>query len=210
MTDALMDDEFDEFIPPWLQKYLETLSDQERERFLLEYRAGIQTLLEQLDASPMNQVADGTERGKFSARIPGTNKFINLRSSLKTVVIYGGPLVLATAIAAPLVGVLGITVGAKVTFSTVASASGALYNAFASLAPMEMDTYLAVAAAIERNKNRILENSGASVAQVMESFKRDKQLLRPDDPEAMLKSLVEKKVLTFDTASGVPQYFLAF
>jgi hypothetical protein len=210
MPDTLKDDELTEFIPPWLQKYLQELGGDERDRFLVAYRAGIRELLQRLEASPMNQVADGTERGKYSARIPGTNKFVNLRSSLWTAVKYGGPLLLASAIAAPLVGLLGITVGAKVTLTTVGSAGAALYDAFASLNPIEMDTYLAVGAAIERNKNKILENSGADLAQILQSFKLDKQLSKPHDTEAMLKNLVDKKVLSLDATTGVPQYFLAF
>jgi hypothetical protein len=199
-----------EFVPPWLEKYLQNLNSGERERFLREYSEGVRELLKQLEASPMNQIPDGKERGKFSARIPGTNTFVNLKSTLITAVKYGGPLLLATALAAPLVGLLGITVGAPLTIATVGSAGAALYGAFAKLNPIEMDTYLAVGAAIERNKNRVLENSGASVKQVLESFGIDEQLSEPDSPEAVLKSLVEKKVLSYDASSGVSQYYLAF
>jgi hypothetical protein len=210
MLDTSIADDLKEFIPPWLQKYLEGLSSDERDRFLLAYHSGMRELLELLAASPMNQGADGTERGKSSARIPGTNKFVNLKSSLWTAAKYGGPLLLASTIAAPLFGLLGITVAAQVTLTTIGSASAALYDAFASLNPIEMDTYLAVAAAIERNKNKVLENTGASLPQILQSFKLDKQLSKPHDPEAMLKNLVDKKVLAHDASTGVSQYFLAF
>ena len=210
MSETSKSDDLNEFIPPWLQKYLQGLSNDEREHFLVEYRAGLRELLRRLEDSPMNRWTDATERGKFSARIPGTNKFVNLNSALWTAAKYGGPLLLATAFFAPLVGVLGITVGAKMTLTTVGSAGAALYQAFASLNPIEMDTYVAVAAAIERNKNKVLENTGASLEQILRSFKLDKHLSKPHDPEAMLKNLVDKKVLAHDATSGVEQYFLAF
>jgi hypothetical protein len=209
MADKL-DDELAVPFPRWLQTYLQGLGSDDRDQFLVAYRTGIREILERLEASPLNQVRDGTERGHFSVRIPGTNKFINLKSSLWTFVKYGGPLLLTTALAAPLVGLLGITVGAPVTISTIGSAVAALYNAFASLNLIEMDTYLAVAAAIERNKNQTLTNTGVSLPQILKSFKLDKQLSKPHDPEAMLKNLVDKKVLTYDAATGVAQYFLAF
>ena len=117
---------------------------------------------------------------------------------------------LASTIAAPLLAAVGVTLAGTVSLGTAGSAVAALYGTFARLNSVEMDTYLAVAAAIERNKMRILGNSGASVAQVMQSFERDKELMRPDDPAAVLKDLVDKKVLTQDASTGLSQYFLAF
>jgi hypothetical protein len=210
MTTTPGDDDLKPFIPPWLRAYLDKLSEEQRQKFLTEYAGAIRSLIQRLAASPVNEGPDDLQRGKFSARIPGTNKFLNLKSSLWTALKYGAPLALAASLAPPLLAVLGIAVGSHVTLATVAGAGKALYDAFASLNPMEMDTYSAVAAAIERNKNKTLENSGASLPQIMESFQLDKQLLRPQDPEAMLKNLVDKKVLTQDASSGVSQYFLAF
>ncbi len=210
MTDAPRIAKLDEFIPPWFEKDLAHLHDAARKQFLTEYESAIEQLAAKLEALPMNQVSDGTERGKSSVRIAGTNKFINLKSTLWTVVKYGGPVVLASTIAAPLLAAVGITVAGTVSLGTAGSAVAALFGTVANLNSVEMDTYLAVAAAIERNKMRILSNSGASVAQVMESFGREKELLRPDDPQAVLKDLVEKKVLTQDASTGLSEYFLAF
>jgi hypothetical protein len=210
MTDAQKIGDIHDFIPPWIEKDLEKLDEGARKQFLARYEAAIQELAEKLESSPLNQGGDGTERGKLSARIPGTSKFFNLKSGLWTLVKYGGPLVLAGTIAAPLLAAVGVTVGGTVTLSTAGSAIAAVYDAFASLNPVEMDVYLAVAAAIERNKTTILVNRGATVEQVMKSFERDKQLMRPDDPSAVLKQLVEKKVLTYDASTGAAEYFLAF
>jgi hypothetical protein len=210
MTDAPRIADLNEFMPPWFQEDLKHLDENSRKRFLAEYEAAIEQLAAKLESLPINKVSDGTERGKSSVRIPGSNKFINLKSTLWTLVKYGGPLVLASTIAAPLLAAVGITLAGTVSLGTAGSAVAALYGTFASLNSVEMDTYLAVAAAIERNKMRILGNSGASLAQVMQSFERDKELMRPDDPEAVLKDLVDKKVLTQDASTGLSQYFLAF
>lgn len=203
--------ELNDFLPDWLQKHLETLPSTEREQFLAEYRTGIQDLLNKLESLPLNQVPDGTERGQFSARIPGTNIFIHLKSSLWTAAKYGGPLLLASSLAAPLVGALGITVAAPKIISTVGSAVAALYQAFAKLKAIEMDTYLAVAATIERNENQRFKPHGASLPQILATFKREKKNLeKPNDLEAMLNSLVEKKVLTRKVDTGTERYYLAF
>jgi hypothetical protein len=210
MTETAKIPNIHDFVPPWLEKDLEKLDDGARKQFLARYESTIQELVEKLESSPLNHGDDGTERGKLSARIPGTTKFFNLKSGLWTLVKCGGPLLLAGTIAAPLLAAVGVTLGGTVTLLTAGSAVAALYDAFASLNPVEMDIYLAVVAAIERNKTTILVNRGASVEQVVESFRRDKQLMRPDDPGAVLKQLVEKKVLTYDASTGLPEYFLAF
>jgi hypothetical protein len=76
-----------------------------------------------------------------------------------------------------------------------ASAAALLYKTFAKLQPMELDSYQAVAAAIERNKNRVLANSGASLEEVRESFRLNGDLLPPKSLGAMLDQLVNKGVL---------------
>jgi len=211
MTDTPKIGDIHDFIPAWLEKDLEEKLDEgARKQFLARYEFAMQELAQKLESSPVNQGDDGTGRGKLSARIPGTSKLFNLKSGLWTLVKYGGPLVLAATIAAPLLAAVGLTVGGPVTLSTAASAAAALYEAFASLNSVEMDVYLAVAAAIDHNKTTILINRGATVEQVMESFRRDKQLMPPHDPEAVLKQLVEKKVLSYDASTGAPEYFLAF
>lgn len=205
------DQEYDDFLPDWLQNQLDTLPSTEREQFLAEYRNGIQDLLKKLGSLPLNQVPDGTERGQFSARIPGTKAFINLKSSLWTLAKYGGPLLLASSLAAPLVGALGITVAAPKIISAVGSAFAALYQAAEKLEAIEMDTYLAVAATIERNENQRFKPHGASLPQILATFEREKKNLeKPNDLEAMLGSLVEKKVLNRKVDTGTERYYLAF
>lgn len=210
MTDRQKIGDIHEFMPPWLEKDLERLDECGQKKFLADYESALQELGEKLQSSPLNQSDDGTERGKLSVRIPGTTALFNLKSGLWTLVKYAGPLVLAGTIAAPLLAAVGVTVGGTVSLSTAGSAVAALYGAFARLNPVEMDTYLAVAAAIERNKTTILINRGASLEQVVESFRRDRQLMRPDDPAAVLKELVEKKVLSYDASTGLAEYFLTF
>jgi hypothetical protein len=210
MTETPRIGDIHEFMPLWFEEDLKHLDETARKQFLSEYESAIQELAEKLESSRLNQGADGTERGTLSVRIPGTTKFVNLKSTLWTLVKYGGPVVLASTVAAPLLAAVGVTVAGTISLSTAGSAVAALFGTFANLNSVEMDTYLAVAAAIERNKMRILGNSGASVAQVMESFQLDKNLMRPDDPQAVLKDLVEKKVLTQDASTGLSQYFLAF
>jgi len=78
------------------------------------------------------------------------------------------------------------------------------------LEPMELDTYEAVAAGIERNRKRVLANSGASIEDVRKSFDLNGDLFPPKDLAAMLNQLVEKKVLERKVEGGVEQFFLAF
>ncbi len=201
----------DDFLPTWLQGYLENLPTLERERFLAEYDAGIQDLLKQLEEVPLNKVQDGTERGNYSVKIPGTNIFINLKSSLWTLAKYGGPLLLASSLAGPLLGPLGITFATPKILSTVGSAVAALYQAVTELNATEMDTYLAVAATIEHNKIQRFDPAGASLPQILDSFDRNKHsLTQPRDLKAMLSSLVEKKVLARNVETGTERFYLAF
>jgi hypothetical protein len=205
------DDELEQFIPLWLRNYLSTLGKAERDRFLSQYREAVLQMLEQLEKLPMNQLHDGTERGKFSTRIPGTNSFVNLKEAVWTTAKYGGPLLLASAFAAPLLAVAGITVAAAhITLGTGASAGFALYEAFSRLNEDELDVYKAVAAAIERNKNRVLENEGADFKQVEHSYTLDKDLVPPLDLPAMLEQLEKKKVIESKVIGTVKQYFLSF
>ena len=201
----------DDFLPNWLKDDpdLAKLDANQRKQFLAQYESAIRELLEKFDSSRLNQTAGGT-RGRLSVRIPGTNSFFNLTSGLWTLAKYGGPVVLAATVAAPLLAAIGISVAGTVTLSTAGSAVAALYNAFANLNSLEMDTYLAVVAAIDRHKMKILTNRGATLDQVMESFDREEDLMRPQDVNAVLKGLVDKKVLKHDPSTGVSEYFLAF
>jgi hypothetical protein len=201
-----------DFLPSWLQDYLRNLPSSERERFLAEFDAGVQELLKSLAILPLNQVPDGTERGKLSLRIPGTTRtFINLKLSLWAFAKYGGPLLLASSLAAPLVGSLGIAIAAPQILSTIGSAAAALYQAVAKLNAIEMDTYLAVAAAIDRNNNQGVKPASASLEQILKSFRLDKKNLeKPHDLAAMLSGLVAKHVLVNDVSTGTDRYSLAF
>jgi hypothetical protein len=163
--------DINQFISPWLQEDLKKLDSNARKEFLVQYESAIQELLEKFEKSPMNQGATGQR--KCSVRIGGT-KFLNVKSTLLTLVNYGVPLVLAGTIAAPLLAAVGITVAGTVSLTTAGSAVAASYGTCASLNSVEMDTYLAVAAAIEQKKMTLLVNSGATVN--VDSFKRDKQL----------------------------------
>jgi hypothetical protein len=204
-------DELHKFIPPWLKSYLDRLGEADRKKFLQDYEAALEGTLHKLSELPANQFDDGTERGKFSVRIAGTKTFVNLKSAIWTSAKYAGPLVLASVFAPPLLGVLGISVAsAHVTVGGGASAGYALYQAFSRLDDFEMDTYKAVAAAIERNKNRVLENEGATEAQIMKSFGNDPDLMPPSNPRATLDQLEKKKVIEKKVIGGVEQYFLAF
>ncbi len=205
-------DELQQFIPPWLQSYLAGLTEADRKKFLQDYEAAIEEILQKLSELPANQFADGTERGNFSVHIPGTNKFVNLKSAIWTSAKYAGPLVLAGVLAPPLLGVLGISVAsAHLTVGGGASAGYALYQAFSQLDDFEMDTYKAVAAAIERNKNRVLENEGASEDQIKASFGLDRDLMMPfSGLPTTLAQLEKKKVIESKVIAGVNQYFLSF
>ena len=204
-------DELQQFIPSWLQSYLAGLSEADRKKFIQNYESALEEMLLKLSELPANRFADGTEQGKFSVHIPGTNKFVNLKSAIWTSAKYAGPLVLAGVLAPPLLGVLGISAAsAHLTVGGGASAGYALYQAFSQVDDFEMDTYRAVAAAIERNKNRILENEGASEAQVRESFGLDRDLMPPSNLPATLEQLEKKKVIEKKVVGGVEQYFLAF
>jgi hypothetical protein len=136
---------------------------------------------------------------------------VNLKEAVWTTAKYGGPLLLASAFAAPLLAVAGITVAAAhITLGTGASAGFALYEAFSRLNEDELDVYKAVAAAIERNKNRVLENEGADFKQVEHSYTLDKDLVPPLDLPAMLEQLEKKKVIESKVIGTVKQYFLSF
>jgi hypothetical protein len=205
-------DEFQRFIPPWLHRYLAGFSEADRGKFLIDYESALEAMLQKLSELPSNQFADGTERGKFSVHIPGTNKFVNLKSAIWTSAKYAAPLVLAGILAPPLLGVLGISAAsAHLTVGGGASAGYALYQAFSSLDDFEMDTYDALAAAIERNKNRVLENEGASEDQIKASFGLDHDLMMPASGlPAILAQLEKKKVIERKVIGGVEQYFLSF
>ena len=206
----MADDAFEQFIPSWLKNYLGKLSEKDREEFLTKYRESVKQMFEQLEKLPLNKLQDGTERGKFSARIPGTNNFVNVKEVVWTTAKYGGPLLLASAIAAPLLAVVGITVSAHLTLTTGASAGLALYESFSRLNQDELEVYQAVAAAIERNKNRVLENEGADIKQIEHSYTLNRDLVPPRDLPAMLEQLEKKKVIESKVIGTVKQYFLSF
>jgi hypothetical protein len=200
-----------EFIPEWLNEQLAKLDTNKRKQFLEQYESAVKELLDKLESSPMNKVDDGTGRGKLSAVIPGTNISFNIKSGLWTLAVYGAPLVLAGTVAAPLLATVGITLAGTIGFSSAAAAIKALNDAFATLNPMQKDTYLAVVAAIDRNKMKALtDTGGATVEQVVMSFKHDKDLMQPHDPKAVLDELAQKKVLTRTAAGGGWVYSPAF
>jgi len=206
------ENDLQDFLPPWLEQYLGKMDAQQRAQFLLQYGDAVQQMLSKLEDLPFNQVQDGSERGTFNVRIPGSdNKFVNLKELIMATAKYGGPLLLASAFAAPLLALVGIKVAAAhLTLSTGSSAGFALFEAFSRLNEDEMEVYQAVAAAIERNKNKVLGNQGASIKDVEESYRLDPKLLPQGDLPGMLKQLEKKKVIKGEMVGGILQYFLSF
>jgi hypothetical protein len=200
---------FIEFVPPWLESYLCGLQEAERDEFLLKYEEAFLETLQSLEELPLNAFRDGSEAGHYSIRIGKSGVFVNLRSALWTATKYAGPVAVAAIVSPALLAALGIAIP-HLTAAATASSAALLYQAFAKLQPMELDTYEAVAAAIERNRNRMLGNSGASIDEVRRSFDLNGDLFPPKDLAAMLNQLVEKKVLDRKVLGGVEQFFLAF
>jgi hypothetical protein len=202
----------EDFIPDWLQGYLNTLADDERKDFLSKYEDVVHQTLGQLQSVPLNKYSDGTEEGHLLVRLGKSNVFVNVKKSVWTTAKYAGPLILAVAVSPALLAYLGITAAMMphLTVGATASAIAALCGAFEKLSPSELDTYQAVAAAIQRNRNRVLGNAGADIREIRESFKLDRDLFPPNDLESMLNQLVTKQVLKKDVATGVEQIFLAF
>src|SRR6185312_5150095 len=141
------ENDLQDFLPPWLEQYLEKMDAQQRAQFLLQYGDAVQQMLSKLEGLPFNQVQDGSGRGTFNVRIPGSdNKFVNLKELIMATAKYGGPLLLASAFAAPLLALVGIKVAAAhLTLSTGSSAGFALFEAFSRLNEDEMEVYQAVA-----------------------------------------------------------------
>jgi hypothetical protein len=202
-------DHFLQFFPPWLKKYLGELGEAERNEFLVKYEDAFHQSVQSLTPLLLNSFEDGTGPGHYTIRIGDSDLFVNLNSAFWVTVKYVGPVILAAAVAPALLIHLGIT-APHLTAAGGASAAALLYKAFAKLQPMELDSYQAVAAAFERNKNRVLGNSGASVDEVRESFRLDGNLFPPQNLEAMLDQLVNKGVLEKKVLGGVEQFFPAF
>jgi uncharacterized protein YpuA (DUF1002 family) len=203
--------DMDEFFPDWLKEQLARVDDQHRKQFLENYESAVKELLKNLESLPMNEVDDGTGRGKLQAIIPGTNISFNIRSSLWTLAVYGATLVLAGTVAAPVLATVGVTLSGTIALSSVVTAIKAVKDAFAKLNSVEMDIYNAVLAAIDRNRMKVLRSTGgATLEQVLESFKLDKELMRPDNPRAVLDDLAGKKVLTRSASGGDWLYSPAF
>jgi hypothetical protein len=200
---------FIEFIPPWLETHLGTIPEAEREKFLHDYETALVETLQLLEKLPLNQFKDGSEEGHYSIRIGKSDVFVNLKSALWTATKYAGPVAVVAIVSPALLAALGIAVP-HLTAGATASSAALLYKAFAKLQPMELDTYEAVAAAIERNRKRVLANSGAAIEDVRKSFDLNGDLLPPKDLPAMLNQLVDKKVLDRNVEGGVEQFFLAF
>jgi hypothetical protein len=202
-------DHFLQFFPPWLKSYLGEMGEAERNDFLVKYEAAFHESVDTLTPLPLNSFRDGSEAGHYSIRIGDSDLFVNLNSAFWVTAKYVGPVILAAAVAPALLVHLGIT-APHLTAAGGASAAALLYKTFAKLQPMELDSYQAVAAAFERNKNRVLGNSGASVEEVRESFRRNGDLLPPKNLEAMLDQLVNKGILEKKVLGGVEQFFPAF
>jgi hypothetical protein len=206
-----MESELDDFIPTWLQVYLNTLGDSKRKDFLSKYEQAIHQTLDQLQNVPVNSVNDGAESGHLSVRLGKSNVFVNVKKSVWTALKYAGPLTLAAAVSPAVLAYLGITAAMvpHVTVGATASTIAALCGAFKKLSPSELDTYQAVAEAIERNRMRMLGNLGADFEDVKKSFALDRDLFPPKDLKAMLDQLVTKEVLKKEVLN-VEQYFLVF
>jgi hypothetical protein len=200
---------FLDFVPRWLETHLDGLQQAEREEFLRKYEEAFLETLQSLEKLPLNAVRDGSEPGHYSFRIGKSDVFVNLRSALWTATKYAGPVAIVAIVSPAVLAALGIAVP-HMTAGATASSAALLYQAFAKLQPMELDTYEAVAAAIERNRKRVLANSGASIEDVRKSFDLDGDLFPPKDLAPMLDQLVKKKVLERKVLGGVEQYFLAF
>ena len=200
---------FLQFFPPWLKSYLGELGEAERNDFLVKYEDAFHQSVQTLTPHPLNSFKDGTGPGHYSFRIGNSDLFVNVTSAFWVTVKYVGPVILAATVAPALLVHLGIA-APHLTAAGGASAAALLYKAFAKLQPMELDTYQALAAAFERNQNRVLGNSGASVDEVRESFRLDGNLLPPKDLKAMLDQLEKKGVLEKKVLGGVEQFFPAF
>ncbi len=207
MTDRIKD-----FIPLWLQHHLDSLGAEERKQFLSIYEEAVQQALVRLQDVSVNKHSDGTEEGHFSLRLGSKEYFVNVKKAVWTAAKYAGPLIMAAAISPALLAHFGLTAAMMphISLGTAGSAVTALYGAFSKLSPSELDTYEAVAAAIERNKNQVLANSGADFRDVQESFRRHRNLFPPTDLHPMLEQLVSKLVLEKKVVGGIEQYFLAF
>lgn len=207
-----MANEVEDFIPAWLNDYLKTLKEDERKDFLRRYEEVVGQTLDQLQNVPVNTVTDSTEPGHFSVRLGKSSVFVNVKKSVWTALKYAGPLTLAAAVSPAVLAYLGITAAMMphVTVGATASTIAALCGAFKKLSPEELDTYQAVAEAIERNRARILANLGADLSEVQKSFQLNRDLYPPNDPKAMLEQLVAKEVLKKEVLGGVEQYFLVF
>jgi hypothetical protein len=206
----MKNEEFADFFPPWLDKYLHDLPPEERDQFEKDYQSGVIEMLKELEKLPLNQFSDGADHGTFNARLGNTKFFINLKEVSWTAAKYGGPLVLACIFAPALLAQIGIVVTHPTIMAGLGSSVAAVYESFAALNASEMDTYSAVAAAVSRNAFKILGNQGASLEEVEESFRRDKSLMKPHSLLPMLNQLKDKRVIESKVLGGIDQYFLSF
>jgi hypothetical protein len=198
--------ELNDLIPDWLRQYLNSLPDREREQHLTRYCELIQQLAGQLSQSQV--IKPDAQQGQFSIKLGG-NTFFNLKEGLKEVVKVGGAVLFASVIGGPLV--LGIPIAEGMSWAGIGGAVAGLAQNLSTLNPDEMDTYKAVAIAIDGNKMKVLGPEGATLKQVEDVFvQKKKTLSRPDDVKAIVDILVEKKVLHRETRGGSVEYFVSF
>ena len=199
---------FLDFFPGWLRTEVGKMEEPDCSVFLAKYEEAFRETLDKIQALPLNKVGDEDEPGRSSTRI-GKTHFINIKSAVWTTTKYAGPVALAVLFSPALLLHIGVTIP-PATIATGASAGTLLFNAFAHLQASELDTYQAVAAAIDKNACRVLGNRGASQQDIEDAFKNNSSFMRPTNLGALLDQLVAKKVLEKKVEGGVEQFFLAF
>ncbi|HEX4497259.1 MAG TPA: hypothetical protein VIE43_16420 [Thermoanaerobaculia bacterium] len=210
MPDIMTIDPSD-FVPPWLSEYIESLPSSERDDFRVRYEAATKELVEVLAESDFNKQMDGREiDGEYSV-VLSNGLSINIKKSLLALAVNAGPLLLLSTFVTGALAPLGIVFSHPSVFGSLVALFTALSKAVHKLSMIEMGTYLAVAAAIKRNKDQRFDPVGANFQEILDSFDRDKMNLeKPNDLKAVLDGLVGKDVLARKADTGIERYYLAF
>jgi hypothetical protein len=168
-----------------------------------DYLQAIREALKQLEQHPANAGDGGIEPGELHVKVPGTERyFFSIKQALLSLTVSVVPAAAVTLLVPPLV-VLKLV-------PSVVSAGKAVWDAAAALkSETDLDVYVAVVAALERNKLRTLGGAGATLDDIKESFRRQAKD-PPGNLTDKLTDLCKRAVLKKDTSSTVTEYYKGF
>jgi hypothetical protein len=167
-----------------------------REEIKSKIISSIQALMPELQNDEKNEPEAGF-------KILVKKHHIQLRKILLKIARNVVPIAVKTALAGP----AGLAVEATVAVGDTIFETRELFQ---KLDESELDTCEAISRVIARKERLTLTIHKASLSEVEEIFKHDSELEKPDNVEATLKKLVEKKVLDAEEMGSTPYYKIVF